>query len=287
MYKSKWATILYVVASVGQVEVQWHYVHKKWHQLTIRLNNQQFFPLMAWASSQKTMAGFIGLKLSVSGSMWHHFIFYWFFYTWFGQHRVQSLTLLRIFGMCCRSLYTTALLIICSCVHTILVKNYAKLDGSLLKRCHDALVLLSKLKMVQYNITLSDFFFLVMQCFIMVLHLMSIFISNYHSRTKRSLSIFCTISKKKKRKEKPIHFTAKFHIWEHESISFLLWLWTAVIFLINCCCSEMRQRKAETLYTLFHYFCTCNNETSAWFLSLLTVPFGSNYCFGNLKTLLL
>lgn len=107
MYKSKWATILSVVASVGQVEVLWHYVHKKWCQLTIGLNNQQFFPLMAQASSQKTMAGFIGLKLSVSGSMWHHFVFYLFFYTWFGRHRVQSLTLLRIFGMCCRSLYNS------------------------------------------------------------------------------------------------------------------------------------------------------------------------------------
>lgn len=116
IYKSKWATIL-SVASVGQVEVQWYYVHRKWRQLTIGLNNQQFFPLMARASSQKTMAGFIGLTLSVSGSMWHHFIFYLFFYTWFGQHRVQSFTLLRIFGMCCRSLYTTVLLIICSCVH--------------------------------------------------------------------------------------------------------------------------------------------------------------------------
>lgn len=225
MYKSNWATILYVVASVGQVEVQWHYVHKKLHQLTIRLNNQQFFPLMAWASSQKTMAGFIGLKLSVSGSMWHHFIFYLFFYTWFGRHRVQSLTLLRIFGMCCRSLYTTALLIICSCVHTILVKNYAKLDGSLLKRCHDALVLLSKLKMVQYNITLSDFFFLVMQCFIMVLHLMSIFISNYHSRTQRSLSIFCTISKKKENKRKTHSLYSKIsHLrtWKHQFFALIM-----------------------------------------------------------------
>lgn len=78
--------------------------------------------------------------------------------------------------------------------------------------------------MVQYNITLSDFFFLVMQCFKMVLHLMSIFISNYHSRTQRSLSIFCTISKKKEKKRKTHSLYSKIsHLrTEHESISFLL-----------------------------------------------------------------
>ncbi len=52
------------------------------------------------AYSKMTMPGFIGLKLwkSGSGSMRHHF------HTWIGHHRVQTLTPLRIFGMCWRRL---------------------------------------------------------------------------------------------------------------------------------------------------------------------------------------
>ncbi len=41
---------------------------------------------------------FIGLKLCGSGSMRHHF------HTWIGHHRFQTLTPLRIFGMCLKTL---------------------------------------------------------------------------------------------------------------------------------------------------------------------------------------
>ena len=59
--------------------------------------HQWIFPsLMAREYSKMTMPGFITLKLwkSGSGSMRHHF------HTWIGHHRVQTSTLLRIFGMC-------------------------------------------------------------------------------------------------------------------------------------------------------------------------------------------
>lgn len=100
-------------------------------------------------------------------------------------------------------------------VFTILVKNYAKLDRSLLKRCHDALVLSSKLNMVQYNITLSDFFFSwscsVLKWFcIWWVFSFPIIIQEHRG----AFPFFVQSAKKKKRKEKPIHFTAKFHIWE-------------------------------------------------------------------------
>ncbi len=67
--------------------------------------HQLFFSsLKARAYSKMTMPVFIGLKLwkSGSGSMRHHF------HTWIGHHRVQSQTLtpLRIFGMCWRRLCT-------------------------------------------------------------------------------------------------------------------------------------------------------------------------------------
>ncbi len=71
--------------------------------LMTRLFHQFIFSsLIAWAYSKLTMPGFIGLKLrkSGSGSMRHHF------QTWIGHHRAQSQTLtpLRIFGMCWRRL---------------------------------------------------------------------------------------------------------------------------------------------------------------------------------------
>ena len=55
---------------------------------------------MARAYSKMTMPGFIGLELWKTGSvcMRHHF------HTWIGHHRVQTLTPLRIFGMCWRRL---------------------------------------------------------------------------------------------------------------------------------------------------------------------------------------
>ncbi len=71
--------------------------------LMTRLFHQFIFSsLIAWAYSKLTMPGFIGLKLrkSGSGSMSIHF------QTWIGHHRAKSQTLtpLRIFGMCWRRL---------------------------------------------------------------------------------------------------------------------------------------------------------------------------------------
>ena len=84
------------------------YVPKKWHHLTLwiycmtRILHQCIFSsLMARAYSKMTMPGFMGLRLwqSGSGSMRHHF------HTWNDQRRGQTLTLLRVFGMCWRGLY--------------------------------------------------------------------------------------------------------------------------------------------------------------------------------------
>ena len=67
--------------------------------------------------SKMTMSGFMGLRLwkSGSGSMRHHF------HTWIGHHRVQTLTPLRIFGMCWRRLCTVVRL--SHHQYKILVKN--------------------------------------------------------------------------------------------------------------------------------------------------------------------
>ncbi len=78
-------------------EVSWLPEYTEWPGYLI---NGFFLPLMARAYSKMTMQGFIGLKLwkSGSGSMRHHF------HAWIGHHRVQTLTPLRIFGMCWRGL---------------------------------------------------------------------------------------------------------------------------------------------------------------------------------------
>ena len=103
---------------------------KEWGQLTTwiywmnRLFHQWIFfsSLMAWAYSKMTMPGFIGAKLwkNGSGSMRDHF------HTWIGHHRVQTLTPLRIFGMCWRRL--CAVVWLSHYQYKILVKNTATLD---------------------------------------------------------------------------------------------------------------------------------------------------------------
>ena len=80
----------------GQKIGQWLPECTEWPGFSI---NGFFSSLTAWANSKMTMPRFVKLKLwkSGSGSMRHHF------YTWIGHHRVQTLTRLRIFGMCWRS----------------------------------------------------------------------------------------------------------------------------------------------------------------------------------------
>ncbi len=106
------------------------YVPKEWGQLTTwiyrmtSLFHQWIFPLMARAYFKMTIPGFIGLKLgkSGSGSMRHHL------HTWIGHHRVQSQTLtpLRIFGMCWRRLCAA----VTSSIQDLAEKCMQLLDGN-------------------------------------------------------------------------------------------------------------------------------------------------------------
>lgn len=100
-------------------EVSWLPEYTEWPGYSI---NGFFSSLMAWAYSKMTMPGFIGPKLwkSGSGSMRDHF------HTWIGHHRVQTLTPLRIFGMCWRRL--CAVVRLSHYQYKILVKNTATLD---------------------------------------------------------------------------------------------------------------------------------------------------------------
>ena len=83
-------------------------IDKKWGQLTTWIHCMTRFPSMDFSSpmaySKMKMPRIIGLKLWESGSviMRHNF------HEWIGHHRVQTITLLRISGMCWRRLHTAA-----------------------------------------------------------------------------------------------------------------------------------------------------------------------------------